>query len=216
MRAGYFIALEGIDGAGTSSQLQPVAAALRNLGHPVHLTAEPSTGPAGILARQALQSRHSFGEASMALLFAADRLQHVADDISPHLQSGHIVISDRYLMSSYAYQSTALDPAWVRSINRHAPLPDAHLLFRVTCQTAALRRQARGAAPERFDTETRQRAVAAAYERLLKGPEALADVYVIDAEQSIAQVTKRVVDLICTLVAAPKQLAIAAPGELPP
>jgi dTMP kinase len=200
MKSGFFIALEGIDGAGTTSQMQPIAQALRALGYLVTLTAEPSQGAAGLLLRQALQGSWPLDEAGMGLLFAVDRLDHLAATVEPHLQAGHVVITDRYLMSSYAYQSTALGLDWVKNINKHARLPDAHLFFRLSWQTAALRRKGRGAPAERFDADTRQRAVAAGYERLLTGPDAMAHVHVIDAEQNMAQVTKNVIDCICALL----------------
>lgn len=210
MACGFFIALEGIDGAGTTSQMQPVAEALHAAGYGVTLTCEPSQGPTGVLLRQALKGAQDFDEAAMALLFAADRLHHVTDCIGPALARGDVVITDRYLMSSLAYQSTALGLDWVKQINSHAPWPGAHLMFDVSCETAQRRRQARGGPAERFDADARQQAVAAGYRALCEGPDALADVYRIDAEQSMPDVTQSVVACISALLTArriPKALS---------
>src|SRR3954464_11602121 len=111
-RKGRFVVLEGIDGAGTTTQVARLAERLRkDGGQPVRVTREPSDGPIGSLVRQVLTGRivipggRAPGGATMALLFAADRMDHVESDIEPFLGQGGIVVSDRYDASSLAYQS---------------------------------------------------------------------------------------------------------------
>ena len=132
MNRGCLIALEGIDGAGTTSQVAPVASRLRLLGHDVLPTCEPTDGAIGRLLRQCLRAHgnpEEPGEATMALLFAADRLAHLAEIIEPALQRGAIVLTDRYVWSSFAYQSAALPADWVRQINAQARPADLTIYF---------------------------------------------------------------------------------------
>ena len=108
---GVFVVLEGIDGAGTTTQAQRWAAHLRAQRRLVHVTHEPSGGPVGAQIRLVLTQRISLPVTRraevMALLFAADRLDHVSSEVEPHLRDGYVVISDRYDLSSLAYQSTS-------------------------------------------------------------------------------------------------------------
>src|SRR6185369_8913434 len=104
-----FVVLEGIDGSGTTTQLGRLQAYLERRGRAVHPTREPSTGPVGRLLREILLGQHRLpgGEPAdglaMALLFAADRRDHVRREIEPALGAGRDVVSDRYLLSSLAY-----------------------------------------------------------------------------------------------------------------
>ena len=126
---GRFVVIEGIDGAGSTTHAKQLARTLEGRGREVVLTCEPTTGPIGAMIRQVLQKRlfvadatgpRAFAWSTMALLFAADRLDHLDSTIVPGLRDGKVVISDRYDISSLAYQSvTAPEGAevvpWIRS-----------------------------------------------------------------------------------------------------
>lgn len=107
----------------------------------------------------------------MALLFAADRLDHVAQIVAPALAQGRWVLCDRYVMSSWAYQSQQCDETWVQEINARAPWPDLTLWLDVPVPVAQSRIQARaqrdGTAVEIYDRAATQRRVAAYYEAQL-------------------------------------------------
>lgn len=156
---GLFIVLEGVDGAGTTTQAKLLAGALTARGLPVHVTQEPSNGPVGAMLRQILQGRlvvagiaaRPPGWATMALLFAADRMDHLEAEILPNLRDGVTVVCDRYYHSSLAYQSLTGDRtdaslAWLREINRHARTPDLTLVLDVPPDVAKARRQSRRSA----------------------------------------------------------------------
>ncbi|MBN1961945.1 MAG: dTMP kinase [Deltaproteobacteria bacterium] len=191
---GFLIALEGIDGSGTTTQARLLGEYLK-LRRKVVCTVEPSKGPIGILIRQALVDNKKLSDESLALLFAADRLDHIEREIEPALKEGNIVITDRYLLSSLAYQSSYLPIDWVLSINSRARKPDASILLRVSAETAARRRETRGGHKERFDDIERQGQIAQAYEQTLK----LANVgltYAINAENDVETVHNELKQLL--------------------
>jgi dTMP kinase len=167
-----FIALEGIDGSGTTTQLGRVAAHLRSRGRSVLATREPSDGPVGRLLREILLGGHRApggGEVdglAMALLFAADRRDHLRREIEPALARGIDVVTDRYLLSSLAYQAEEAERDWVAGLARAVRAPDLTLLLDVPVAVAAARRLAAGRSAERYDEDGFQARVAANYRRL--------------------------------------------------
>ncbi len=164
---GRFIVLEGIDGAGTTTQRERLCTWLRGLGHTVHPTAEPSSGPVGTLIRSLFRpSAGPFDAAAMALLFAADRRDHLQREIEPQLQTGAIVLSDRYVLSSLAYQMAAgVRRELIEAANFPLRIPDLTLFVDVATSVAAARRAKRAAAAEIYDDLPMQERVAAVYRR---------------------------------------------------
>jgi dTMP kinase len=172
---GVFVVVEGIDGAGTTTQCRAYASYLEGQARSVHVTREPSDGPIGRLVRQILRKETaelSRGSAEMmALLFAADRIDHNLSEIDVALARGAVVLSDRYDLSSLAYQSAASDGRgsdtvdWIRGLNRHARRPDVTLVVDVPAELAKSRRAARGEAEELYETSALQSRLAAIYAR---------------------------------------------------
>ena len=185
--------LEGIDGSGTTTQCAALAERLRARGHQVSTTREPSRGEIGVLTRAQLAAdRTPLRPDALALLFAADRLEHLQREIEPALARGEVVLCDRYLLSSWAYQSLDCPLEWVRAINERALWPDLTLLVAVPAQVGVARVRARQAAhdepEERFDVPELQRRLEAAYEGFAADA-SLQGLVRIDGTQSIAQVT---------------------------
>jgi dTMP kinase len=177
-KRGNFVVLEGIDGAGTTTQTGRLIDALRARRVPARATREPSDGPIGTMVRQILAGRivspvgRAPGWSTMALLFAADRMDHVESEIEPFLATGGTIISDRYDASSLAYQSVVSGRQgpeaveWIRSLNRHAMRPDLTIVIDIPADVAAARRAARGEAAQLYEQNEVQQALASFYKDL--------------------------------------------------
>ncbi len=121
MTKNLFIALEGIDGSGKSTQVRLLAEKLRDAGYKVHATFEPTNGMIGSLLRNILKGSVKADERTIAGLFLADRLDHILNEeygLLKMLGEGYTVISDRYYFSSYAYHGTHMDMDWVIACNK--------------------------------------------------------------------------------------------------
>ncbi|MGN7142513.1 dTMP kinase, partial [Streptomyces pseudogriseolus] len=154
---GFFIALEGGDGAGKSTQAEALADWIRAKGHEVVLTREPGATPVGKRLRSILLDVSSAGlsHRAEALLYAADRAEHVDTVVRPALERGAVVISDRYIDSSVAYQGAGRDlsPTEIARINRWATaglVPNLTVLLDVAPETA---RERFTEAPDRLESE---------------------------------------------------------------
>jgi dTMP kinase len=187
-----FIVLEGIDGSGTTTQLDRLADHLEGRGRRVHRTREPSTGPVGRLLREILLGGHRLPDGApadgpaMALLFAADRRDHLRREVEPALAAGKDVVTDRYLLSSLVYQAEEADRTWVAGLARDVREPDLTLLLDLPVKVAAARRRAAGRVEERYDADEVQERVAARYRELVAGdPRAVT----IDAGAALDAVT---------------------------
>jgi dTMP kinase len=168
---GKFITIDGVDGAGKGTQLALLRDALVARGHVVHVTCEPSDLPIGALIRKYLRRElDAPGWEAIALLFAADRMQHCHHEILPRVAAGEVVICDRYDASSLAYQSAMVgdDKAleWISSINKHATRPDLTLLLDLDPDVAARRRALRGGDEELLERIDLQRRVRAQYAKV--------------------------------------------------
>jgi len=176
---GVFVVVEGVDGCGSTTHSRLLAKALKGMGRETVLTCEPSTGPVGGLIRQILQRRlfvadatgpRGFAWTTMALLFAADRLDHLDSLVIPALEDGSVVISDRYDLSSFAYQSaTSTDAAeaipWIRELNARAVRPDITIVIDVPAEVAEERRRGRGGVEEMFEHRALQERLVSIYAR---------------------------------------------------
>jgi dTMP kinase len=174
---GVFVVIEGVDGCGSTTHSRLLAKALRSTEREVVLTCEPTSGPIGGLIRQILQHRlfvrdstgpRGFAWSTMALLFAADRLDHLDSIVTPALRQGSIVVSDRYDLSSVAYQSATAPEAqaaipWIRELNARARRPDVTIIIDVPSEVAEERRRSRGGVEEVFENRALQERLVAIY-----------------------------------------------------
>lgn len=148
---GKFIALEGIDGAGKSTQAAMTAAHFYKNGATVCLTAEPSQFLPGGLVRGRLLGEWQSSPECLQLLFAADRAEHLEKEILLRLREGINVISDRYFLSSVAYGAIDCDFEWLIHINSQFLMPDLTVYLDVSAKTGAARIAANGKSIELFE-----------------------------------------------------------------
>jgi dTMP kinase len=184
------IVIEGLDGAGTTTQVRRLVEHLNARGTRAHGTREPSDGPVGRLIREMLTGGHAItGEAisqsTFGLLFAADRLDHLQREVEPALRAGTWVVSDRWYHSSLAYQGTGAERDWIAMINGRARKPDITLFLKVRPEVAAERRKAAGRVQELFEDIQMQREVDAGYRATIDELSAQGErIITIDGEQS--------------------------------
>jgi len=168
-RRGLLLAFEGIDGTGKSSQINLLAATLTQLGCQVVTTREPTDGVHGRKIRALFTSRESLSPPEELALFMADRREHVRLVIEPALLSGQIVLTDRYYLSTAAYQgANGQDPEAIIVANElFAPVPDLVLLLTMTPAQGIHRiRALRGEVLNDFEQEEALTRVAAIFARL--------------------------------------------------
>jgi dTMP kinase len=201
------IVLEGLDGAGTTTQAKRLVEHLKAKGGKAHLTREPSDGPIGQLIRQMLTGHHAIPEQSIAqstfgLLFAADRLDHAQREVDVHLADGATVVSDRWYHSSLAYQGTGADRDWISMLNARARKPDLTIFLQVRPEIAAKRRADAGRVQELFEDMRMQEEVAAGYKATISELTAQGErIEIIDGEAAPDAVFGAIVALVGTLPA---------------
>jgi len=195
-----FIVIEGIDGCGKGTQARLLFEHLKGLGKDVVLTAEPTKGPLGKLIREHLQEPFLDDEA-LALLFAADRIEHLERVVRPALDSDKIVISDRYVYSSIAYQGQKVDLEWVGEVNKYADRPDLAILLDISTQLAQRRMKERGDEMEYFEEDSDfQEGVKKSFIELSRGrhlPDTLKTKwFVVDASERKVEIADRIRDAV--------------------
>ena len=195
---GLFVVFEGLDGAGTTTQSALLAEALREHGVNVELTAEPSRGPIGSTVRAALEGRLELDASAMALSFAADRLDHLFNPVNGILNAlagGTWVISDRYVLSSIAYQSTqSLPIEWLVSINSFAVPPDLTVFVDTSVNVCIDRIQRRSARVEEFHDPGKLYKIRKAYKSALTEDIELGALVTADGDMSPEVVRKQIED----------------------
>jgi dTMP kinase len=157
---GLFICVEGLDGSGKTTQAKILTERL-NQNHTAIYTAEPSHGKTGTYIRECcLYEEKRLPTAAEALLFAADRIEHVENEIKPALAEDKVVICDRYIYSSFAYQgSGGLNLGWIKRINSYAPKPDYAIFIDVPPERVLERLQRKKSVMETLEIQRKVREV---------------------------------------------------------
>ncbi|MBN2096836.1 dTMP kinase [Candidatus Peregrinibacteria bacterium] len=186
-----FIAFEGLDGSGSSTQSRLLAKKLEANGHAVLLTKEPtSDSPIGKMIREVLQHKWDCSPDGLQLLFSADRAEHLKNKIEPALKNGQIVITDRYFFSTIAYGALAVDDAeWLKQLSKHFRVPDITFLFRLDPKTCIERIQGRGSDFELFEQHDKLETIWRTYEKIA---EEYPHFHLIDASKSIDEISDEI------------------------
>jgi len=198
---GKFVVLEGLDGAGTTTQTRLLGERLAQRGT-VWTTWEPSDRPAGLLIRRILKGELVTDPRALALLYAADRLDHVygLGGIAEHLRRGEAVVCDRFYLSSLAYQTLDASFSWVHTINSRALRPDLTVFLEVPVQTCLQRIGTRqGERKELFEREEALQRVRDSYYRAMKRLSSREVIQVVDGGRPIPEVAGQVWDRVQAL-----------------
>ncbi|MDD3791605.1 MAG: dTMP kinase [Candidatus Bathyarchaeota archaeon] len=157
---GVFIVIEGLDGSGKTTQARLLAKKLSKK-YNIFLTTEPSRGKIGSYIREYyLYEKQRLPTDVEALLFAADRLEHVKKEVVPALDEGKLVICDRYLHSSLAYQgSSGLSIDWIRGINSKALQPDIGIFIDLAPEVVLKRLNRKKSVMETLETQQKVREI---------------------------------------------------------
>jgi dTMP kinase len=189
---GILVALEGIDGAGKTTQARELAAALSRANVPFVTTKEPTGGPWGVKIRSSAQTGRMPIQEELAA-FLADRREHIADLINPALEAGKVVIIDRYYPSTVAYQGArGLDPDELLRANAFAPKPDILLILDVAPQVGLARVRSRGDVADLFEKEDELARAREIFLRLAGDPQT----HVLDATQPLETITNTVQGIV--------------------
>jgi dTMP kinase len=198
--SGLLVALEGIDGSGTTTQVRRVGEALAARDVAVHATREPSDGPIGRLLREILAGGHQPVDATtMGLLFAADRADHIQREVAPALARGAVVLSDRWYHSSLAYQGSEEERGWIAELNRRALVPALTVFLEVPAELAAARRAADRRPDELYDALAVQRRVATGYREVMAERGAREPIVALDGSRPPDELTAAIVARILAL-----------------
>lgn len=193
-----FIVFEGIDGSGTTTQIDILREKLKN--KPVYFTCEPTDGATGKFLREVLKGNIKLHPDTIARLFAADRCEHLYGEggIIPTIEKNNIVISDRYIFSNFAYQSNECNESLPRILNEQFPLPEIVFYFDINPSVSINRIHKRGVTEiyekKEFLEKTRQN-----YLSIMKEYETKTNIIYIDAEQSIYDISQKIWSVICNL-----------------
>jgi len=202
---GLFIVFEGIDGTGKSTQINLLADELKESGYSVVSTYEPTNGPYGQKIRELFVNRSTVSHEEELELFMADRRQHVKNVIAPALAKGQVVLSDRYYLSTAAYQgANGLDPDDILARNKtFAPIPDLALILEIEPALGIHRIQEhRQESPNTFEEESNLHRVAAIFK-------SMQEEYIrrIDASTTVEAVHQQVMQEVKKVLSQKKQAA---------
>lgn len=192
---GLFIAFEGLDGSGSQHHAAAFALLMEREGYRVVFTQEPTNSMIGGLIRSRIAGEWDIAPETLQLLFTADRAEHLRRKILPALETGKIVICDRYILSALAYNAVLVnDPDWLRALNQRFVEPDLTFLFNVDPKICARRVRERRLELELYREEQKLRRVWGEFQRLAKEMDAIEvidgardDVAIIDELFEITQ-----------------------------
>jgi dTMP kinase len=190
-KRGVFICIEGLDGSGKTTHAHRLVRNLQEKGFDAIYTTEPSRGEFGTFIRTSvLQGEKRVPRVMEALLFAVDRVDHLEREVEPALKKGKVVVSDRYVYSSLAYQGAAgLDLRWIEEINRSALSPDLAIYIDVPPEVVVKRIRRDKSIMETLET---QRKVREAYMKFVENGQLLP----LDGHRKKSEVAQDILQMV--------------------
>jgi len=190
-KKGIFICIEGLDGSGKTTHTHRLVQNLQTKGFNAIYTTEPSRGDLGKFIRGTiLEGKKRVPRVVEAVLFAVDRVEHFEKDVKPALAEGKVVVSDRCVYSSLAYQGAAgLDLEWIGEINSSALPPDLALYIDVSPEVVVKRIRGKKSIMERIET---QRKVGEVYMKFVDDGKLVP----IDGDRKKGEVEQNILDAV--------------------
>jgi dTMP kinase len=197
-----FIAFEGIDGSGKSTQLKLLSEYLSNNGHKVYTTFEPTDSFIGSMIRKIFRHEVESDHRTIAALFAADRLDHILNKengLLKKLEEGFTVLSDRYYFSSYAYHSVHMPMNWVietNSLSAELLRPDLNIFIDVEPKTSMNRINENRESMELYETEDNLNKVRSLYFEAFDRMKDFENIVRVNGERSSEQVAQEIAEIV--------------------
>ncbi len=189
------IVFEGIDGSGKTTHSKKLYLKLRELGYRSEWTTEPTEGPIGNIIRKSLEGELELDARILALLFAADRVYH-NELMDPLLKEGKIVISDRYVLSSLAYQGSELPIDWIYSLNRWVKMPDFVIYLDLEPEIAIKRLKSK----EKYHSVDRLRKIRETYLELISKDPWKSKTYIVNASGHEEEVFRKILSIALSIL----------------
>lgn len=202
MKKNLFLAFEGIDGSGKSTQVKLLADKLSAAGHNVYTTCEPTDGPIGKMIRDIFNHRMEADQRTIAALFVADRLEHLLnkrDGIMKKMEEGFTVITDRYYFSSYAYHSVHVDMDWVIESNKQSAQllrPDLNIYIDIAPEVSMERIKKGRDSVEMYETLENQKKVYAKYAEAFEREKNSEKILTVKGNQSVEKIGEEIWTLL--------------------
>jgi dTMP kinase len=202
MKKNLFIAFEGIDGSGKSTQVKLLKDKLEQTGAKVYVTCEPTDSPMGKTIRDIFNHRMEADHRTIAALFVADRLHHLlnkTDGILKMLEDGYTVITDRYYLSSYAYQSAHVDLHWVmqaNSLSEDLLRPDLTIYIDITAEESVERLRKGREKIELYETLENLQKVRNKYFEVMELVKGKEKIFITDGNRSAEDISKDIWDAL--------------------
>ncbi len=197
-KGGFFIAFEGIDGAGKSSLIKMIDAKFHAINAKTHVTAEPTKNYIGKHIREILNGEREGDEKTIAALFLADRIDHLTNSaygILSKLNNGEVVLCDRYYLSSYAYHVPYVTLDWViqaNSICASLRLADITFFINISVEESLRRLTSSRALLDKFENKQRMTEVRANYFNAIEEVKKKENIVIINGEKPQNEVMEEV------------------------
>ena len=200
IKFGKFIVFEGLDGSGKTTQIKRIAKHLETQGVRCLVTKEPTDGSIGHIARLALHGKEPLSTDALALVFAADRADHIAKEVRPALKAGIHVLCDRFVYSNMAFQGTAIPLDIIAAYNRRSlKAPDMTIFIDVHPEECA-RRQSKRKIKEIYDGLEFAQEIRSLYFEAFKQHKDRMPVIVVDGNEEKDEVFARLLAIVTALL----------------
>lgn len=202
MEKGKLIVFEGLDGAGTTTQMKILGKEYEERGKKVFVTHEPTDNPIGRIVRSALRKEFSTTPSALALLYASDRDDHLYNKeygIDKYKNEGYNVISDRYFYSSIAYQGVECDYNYILSLNSRFPHADVIIYIDTPVEDSMRRIEKRGEEKELFEKSEYLKKVRDNYTSLFSSLPDGVKLIKIDGTKTIESISKEIISFLESL-----------------